>query len=680
MKALIHKDLRENLKVALIGLLILSLLLLQSYLSSLGMLANILRGSWSGQVSALQPLLANGTLTATAFFCAIFGAALGWLQARNEAHRDLWAFLIHRPITRTEIFLGKTIAGLVLYVFGAGLPLAVLLALVLTPGQVAAPFEWSMVLPLLFIFLTGVAYYFAGLLTALRQARWYASRSFGFGLAILASLGVFGFPVGLQLALIGMVVLILAVAAWGAYHSGGFYHSQPLTGKLSLTLAVAGGCAVVLFVGMALLFTLVINPLTSRSSDYSHYEMTRDGTIYKVTSHDNGMAEIVDLAGRPLLDPKTGQRIEFKDFQARLAYGGTVITGLKNHEVYWKSLQNGSHFFSILNISEKTLWYLDRHGNLIGFDGRTRKSIGSLNPHGADGTLASEPFLARPNTYYYYYSPYNDPSRKLLPTARTVYQVDFKEHTVKPVFNLTNDDEIGGYADGLRGYSYNEEQMNEILITTRKTVSLMDWDGKSIFTVPYKPVYQEYPQVQLRFLVPTTSLTNSFAVWFYPDGETNLAAHWKMPIHVLWVGPEQSVTNSIDLPSLQPSDDVYWPEQMVTTMLPPVLPVTFDHKINIAAILLSIAWAVICAVIGWMLAIRYNFSPRACVGWILFILLLVITGLLAFLCVQEWPAREVCPNCKKLRAVDRENCEHCKTPFSPPEKNGTEIFAPLIKG
>ena len=52
-------------------------------------------------------------------------------------------------------------------------------------------------------------------------------------------------------------------------------------------------------------------------------------------------------------------------------------------------------------------------------------------------------------------------------------------------------------------------------------------------------------------------------------------------------------------------------------------------------------------------------------------------GLLAFLSVQEWPAREACPNCKRLRMVDRAQCEHCGADFAPPEKTGTEVFAPL---
>ena len=141
----------------------------------LATLTNLITRNMSGQMNALQPLLAHSLLIETTFFCGLFGAAVGWLQTRNEAHRDLWAFLIHRPITRTGIFWGKTVAGLGLYLFGAGLPLVVLVAVVRTPGHVAAPFEWAMLGPVVSISLTGGAYFFAGVLTGLRQARWYAA-------------------------------------------------------------------------------------------------------------------------------------------------------------------------------------------------------------------------------------------------------------------------------------------------------------------------------------------------------------------------------------------------------------------------------------------------------------------------------------------------------------------------
>ena len=65
-------------------------------------------------------------------------------------------------------------------------------------------------------------------------------------------------------------------------------------------------------------------------------------------------------------------------------------------------------------------------------------------------------------------------------------------------------------------------------------------------------------------------------------------------------------------------------------------------------------------------------------GWAVFHLLCGVPGLLAFLSVQEWPAREPCPNCQRPRLVDRPQCEHCGAEFAPPEKTGTEVFAPLV--
>jgi hypothetical protein len=94
-------------------------------------------------------------------------------------------------------------------------------------------------------------------------------------------------------------------------------------------------------------------------------------------------------------------------------------------------------------------------------------------------------------------------------------------------------------------------------------------------------------------------------------------------------------------------------------------------------LLISLAAAAVCAVVGWLLCQRYHFSAGARLKWAGFHLIFGLPGLLGFLCVQEWPARESCPNCKKLRVVDREHCEHCGADFAQPEKNGTEIFEPL---
>ncbi len=61
-------------------------------------------------------LLADQVLFEIALICSIFGAVLGWVQIHNERHRDLRAFLIHRPILAArKIFFGKILARLCLY-------------------------------------------------------------------------------------------------------------------------------------------------------------------------------------------------------------------------------------------------------------------------------------------------------------------------------------------------------------------------------------------------------------------------------------------------------------------------------------------------------------------------------------------------------------------------------------
>ena len=673
MKALIQKELRENQKAALLGLLIFSVLVLATYLSSIATLARLLDGNGTVDVSVLQPLLSSSLLAEAAFFCGIFGAVLGWLQSRNEAHRDLWAFLIHRPVTRTEIFWGKTIAGLCLYAGGAGLPVAILVAVARTPGHVAAPFEWAMALPLAAIFLTGVPWYFAGLLTGLRQARWYASRGFGLVLALLGSVCVFNLAEFWQaLILIAVAAMILATAVWGAYQSGGYYRGQPVSGRLALIVAMTAGCGGALFAGAGLLFNLVLNPWSNPSYVSSNYQMTPDGSIYKVTMRVNPQVsfEIVDLDGNPLLDPKTGQKMTLEEFRKRYVGGGTIVAGRE----YQGNFLNQERFFNLWSTTDKALWYLDRHGSLNGYGARTRRYAGSLNPQGNPGGSRIEPFLRREDSGNYFMSP----DRRLIATARVLYQVDFKARALQPVFSVTNEDEICGFW-GFVGSMYVgdvNDQTRSLFLATKSAVRLLDPEGRSVFAVPH-PGSVEYPQVQVWFLRPTNGGTANFAVWFWPDNEMNANSGWKMPIHVVWIGSGQTVARSADLPFLRMSEIRSWPDELAETLLPPPAHLQFDKNIYSPWNAVSCALALISAGIAWWLARRHNASIVAGLGWTLFVFLLGIAGLLTLLCVQEWPAREPCPNCKKLRAVDRELCEHCQSPFSPPAKNGTEIFAPL---
>jgi hypothetical protein len=323
-------------------------------------------------------------------------------------------------------------------------------------------------------------------------------------------------------------------------------------------------------------------------------------------------------------------------------------------------IKNESYFFTVRNATTNNIWYLDRHGKLTGYDLRTRRVVGDLN--------ASEPYLFRPP------SPNNPPPPNLLPSAKSLYQVDFTNRTVTPFFTPTNGENIAGFSDEIieSGISTNW------LVATHKTVYLLDIQGKPILSVPYRPNYAEYPVVLFHYLGPTNNPPERFAVWFQPDYETNRAANWKLPIQIQWMGIPPTETDITSLPALGPPEYVWsWEHKIGFALVPPIESLMSKEQASAGCYWSRIFAAVLCAAIAWLFGRRYNFAIITQTGWAIFILLTGIPGFLAFLCVQEWPARVVCPQCKKRRTVDRENCEHCGAPFPPPEKNGTEIFVPL---
>src|SRR6267142_3497369 len=110
MKTLIGKELRENFKIAVIGIVLFSLLVLQLGISYSRLIDAIALGKRTVGLADshnLHPLSSVTFTMAVGSLCAIYGLLLGWLQMHHEKQRDLWGFLIHRPIERTRDFAGK---------------------------------------------------------------------------------------------------------------------------------------------------------------------------------------------------------------------------------------------------------------------------------------------------------------------------------------------------------------------------------------------------------------------------------------------------------------------------------------------------------------------------------------------------------------------------------------------
>jgi hypothetical protein len=660
MKALVQKELRENVRLAALGLIIHTLILVQHY-----------REYVAAPTNMSQPLTSPGILWSTAWFCGIFGAVLGWLQVHNERRPDLWAFLIHRPMTRTGIFLGKVAAGLGLYALVAGLPLLGFILWARLPGHVAAPFELAMLRPVAAYALVGILYYFAGMLGDLRQARWYASRVVGVGLAIVVSLLVSASPESWQsLLLILIGTAILATAVWGGFQSDGHYRGQPVWGKAALTIALMVGCLIVAFMAAMLVSNFL--PRNQLSGTSSSYFMTTNGTILKSTQGAGRPLEIVDLEGKPVLDEKTGKPIDPNGFNRRLGTAASLEVEQDGRPGDSTWMQRDLSLATPWRATQDTLWYYwSRYGRLVGYDVATRRCIGSLGPKGFARDMAGSGDRFSDVT--------GGAHVRTLATATTVFLVDVEQRTIRPLFTTPEDDPILAVHEiALIGHG-----RDCAAVVTKRLVYLLTAEGKTVWQIPYEPARASSTVFQLFVLEPP----GQFALWLSPAGRWDEEARAMHPGHVMWIARDQGVLKSIDLPALpMPHYVPRFQEELLSVVTPPALlatlPVThiwvWGTGIPRKLMLLSCAAAVlVCLPVGLWLGRRYQFSIAALAGWAVFHLLFGVPGLLAFLSVQEWPAREPCPNCKRLRLVDRPQCARCGADWPPPEKTGTEVFAPL---
>ena len=650
MKTLIHKELRENLKVGLIAMAVLALLLASTF------------------KEAMQPALLN--LNGTLLFSGTFAALLGWLQTHREHQPDPWAFLVHRPMTRWKIFAAKCVAGLGIYCVAAGLPFLGLLVMAQIPGEVAADFQWAMALPVAVCFLGGIACYFAGMLTGMRQARWYASRGLGLGAALVvcASANLPQFWQALSGILLGGA--FLALAAWGSFATGGYYRGQTAAGKLGLSLTMAAGSLVAILC-VTILFMNLVRGLSSGAGNdprVCHYAMTKQGVIWKVCQGGNQPREVTSLDGQPVTDPGTGRRIGLDEL-AKWVCPGVSATfqdvgffrgdwdqdrlGTRVLRPYW----GNSRFFGREWQNGDVRWYYSyRYRRILGYDLKTRHFVGSIGPRG---------FVEKAFTGEDHFDPPFDFEQRIITSANVAYLLDFEKRTASNFFTLPQGERVGASAD----FSFNSYGWDYTVLATERSVYLLTFDGKLTWKSAFQPGPPDYRLIAVFFL----EAPGQFSLWLSP----NLKSH--LPTHAVWLTSGGVVSKTEDLPAHPfPPVVLDWEERVSVSVLPPVVLAVFAEWAPALAQWpiwsLSLAIAAVSAAAGWWMGGRYKTPLDARAGWGIFHLLFGLAGLLAFLSVQEWPARQKCPKCAKLRSVENEQCEYCGAGFAPPERNGTEIL------
>jgi hypothetical protein len=682
MKSLIWKEWHENFKWA-----VLPVVLLGGLLALLG-----------------PPSLMNyGALLILGLIAAVFGAVLGFLQVFPESHGDKRSLLLHRPLSPSRIFLAKAAVGVALYLLAMGIPFAGAVAWIATPGHVAGPFYWPMALPWLADILTGVVYYFAGMLTAQREARWYGSRALGLGAAVFCTFLVWVLPEFWQaLQAVAVMGALVGLAAWGSFVTGGADAPQPFPARAALAATFVAG---LLVLGV----TLKIFAGGCVFEKYqSYYTLDRKGRVLVVRWRPGDIQSVTDLDGqRPeVLQGKQLDTSAIREIEAPTsARLGPKFQSYRSPGRLSVRCRNES------SSGDERWFYVPEEGLLRGYDGLSQRLIGSCGPDGfvpADqeprerfrGEAYHVTFLYEPGTAYF------------LSLPGGVYALDFARHTIRTLFTPPE----GQTVLAATRWKDDREKWSRAFVLTDQSVYVLDEAGAPLLSAPLAYDREDYGHVGVAQL----EAPRRFVVWYEPSWYLWAEAAKTMPSYLVeydvagreiarrTVSPRplnaappglalfglatppaeaaiiagaarESVAAARQKQGLEVQPVAFFvavPTQFFIPGEEPDMAATVGVVIAYRALILLSALA--CAAICFLLARRHSFSRAASLGWGLCGLLFGPAGLLLMLAVQPWPARIICPACRRPRVVTRDTCEHCAAPHALPTPDGTEIFEPVV--
>ena len=168
IRALAIKELRESvglLAVAALGLLYVVLLCMGK------MFFAIIPVNYGPQIA----FISDPFNSSAGFVVGFFGILLGLKQSAWELNHNTFYLLIHRPLSRRKIIATKLAVGGLLTFGILAIAIVIYGSWAATPGNLAAPFEWSMTANSWRLALVLVVVFFGGFLRVIRRGGCFGS-------------------------------------------------------------------------------------------------------------------------------------------------------------------------------------------------------------------------------------------------------------------------------------------------------------------------------------------------------------------------------------------------------------------------------------------------------------------------------------------------------------------------
>jgi hypothetical protein len=463
-------------------------------------------------------LLDEKYLAYVSLVAGLSGALLGFLQVFAEARGDKRSILLHRPLTPTQIFLCKAVAGVTLFLLAILTPSAVAVALAATPGHVAAPFELRMALPWLADVLTGLVYYFAGMIVAQREARWYGSLCLPLAAGLFTSLVVWN-VIEFWQALVAIALMsgLVALAAWGNVLADGAYTRQPFLGKLSLGGTLLLGLLALAFGAKVMIGSEFLPPV-----QYYPFEMGRRGQILVVERENDWMDgriwSITDVAGN-VPQEIAGERLDA--FAFRKAIARAALAGPRPRSISYRGRNRFLlEFKNDTTPSTEAWWYVPAQKQMLGYDRTTKRLIGKFGPNGFvdPDQSVGERFKGEPAFVGFGYE-----ARMRYPLAFPdgAYTVDFRKGNVKRLFSPSSGETVVWASQRLD----EREKWLHFYVGTEKSFYVFDEAGTLVCSATLPQDMQSYRLMSIGRL----DRPRRYWVWYNPQWQLPLATKETMP-------------------------------------------------------------------------------------------------------------------------------------------------------
>jgi hypothetical protein len=572
-----------------------------------------------------------------------------------------------------------------------------------------------MALPWLADILTGLVYYFAGMLTAQMEGHWYGGRCLALASGLFCSIVVYAVPEFWH-ALLAILILgsMVAVAAWGSFCCGGVYACQPRFARATLSATLLLGLFVVGFVAKTQLGRWWMDV-----GKMGGYLLDREGRLLDIHQQHEEF-RVTDLEGKS----PPGLKSEHLDFHALMemaapqaAHGGVDLAVRRSYRSCNRTLVK---YGNDTKPGNENWWYVPELGWVVGYDKVTKRPIGSFGPSGF-APPSTQPAAHFEGPLYHSSNFPEAIARDYLAFPGGVYRVDFGSRSLHTLYVPSPGQTV------LWASRWEDERIKAVLafVGTDTSIEVVDEAGRRMLSMPLAfdlASYQLQGVGRLEnprrywiwfepqwYLEPELFQTLSGSLIEYDDSGHELARrtiplrsegfHRRDP-RMLNFEPTHFITFSglttspaeftlLAATKQHLVEEVrryngreMWPVlsflyfttqfYLPSTGYVPSTPM----KLTAGFVSLMLGSAVMSGCVCFFLCRRYAFARRTCVGWALCGLLLGLFGLALLLAVQDWPARVACPTCHLRRVVTRDSCEHCGSAHALPVPDGTEVLEP----